>query len=144
MLVISRLTVSVYYPLTVSDEFNSWKVSYWKYFMRCQLLQGKYQSRFKHVQGKGKMVSSRGKDIYLELAQNISLSPFLSHSRFLGNTSLLLLSTSHALFSLLLHQIFFFPLASELILLSLNFLSLRKLGFCLVTIFLLSRMDPRS
>ena len=25
--VISRLTVSVYYPLTVSDEFNSWDVT---------------------------------------------------------------------------------------------------------------------
>jgi hypothetical protein len=56
---------------------NSWRVSQWKIFYKMSVfLREKYQSRFKHVQGKGKMVNSHGKDIYLILDQNISFFPY--------------------------------------------------------------------
>jgi hypothetical protein len=65
----------------VSDEFNSWKVSYWKYLWHVSTMRIKYRQRLKHVYGKGKMVIARLKDIYLCWAQNISFLPCVSLSR---------------------------------------------------------------
>jgi hypothetical protein len=44
--VISRLSASVYYPLIMLEELHLWKVSQWKYFMRCQLYTGKVSESF--------------------------------------------------------------------------------------------------
>jgi hypothetical protein len=57
------------------------------------LIRFQYQCRIKHAWSKGNLVIARLRDIYLILAQNISLSTLLSLSRFWQEILLLLLSS---------------------------------------------------
>jgi hypothetical protein len=57
------------------------------------LIRVKYQCRIKHAWSKGNLVIARLRDIYLILAQNISLSTLHSLSRFWQEILLLLLSS---------------------------------------------------